>query len=94
MDEDSAHRRRKSQAPSTLQHLDERLAESRRGWRHLDTGGLHRRDFGLSVAFAAGAMDDLKPGAGIIVFATGKDSDGRYEASRIVVGRDGVKPPM
>ena len=46
------------------------------------------------VAMAGGAADDLKPGAGIIVFATGKGADGVYEAQRIIVGRDGVKPPM
>jgi hypothetical protein len=46
------------------------------------------------VALAAGSAQDLKPGAGIIVFATGKGADGSYEASRLVVGRDGVKPPM
>jgi Domain of unknown function (DUF5666) len=46
------------------------------------------------VAMTAGSSDDLKPGAGVIVFAAGKDADGVYEASRLIVGRDGVKPPM
>lgn len=46
------------------------------------------------VALAAGGLDDLKPGAGVIVFASGKGADGVYEATRLIVGRDGVKPPM
>jgi hypothetical protein len=46
------------------------------------------------VTMTPGSSDDLKPGAGIIVFAAGKDADGAYEASRLIVGRDGVKPPM
>ena len=46
------------------------------------------------VAITAGALDDVKPGAGVIVFATGKGADGTYEAGRLIVGRDGVKPPM
>ena len=46
------------------------------------------------VALAPGSADDLKPGAGVIVFATGKNADGTYEAAQLVVGRDGVKPPM
>jgi len=46
------------------------------------------------VAFAAGEPGDLKSGAGIIVFATGKGADGAYEATRVIIGRDGVKPPM
>jgi hypothetical protein len=46
------------------------------------------------VALTAGSADDLKPGAGVIVFTAGKDSDGTYEAANVLVGRDGVKPPM
>jgi hypothetical protein len=46
------------------------------------------------VLMAPGSTDDLKPGAGIMVSATGKDSDGAYEAAYVVVGRDGVTPPM
>ena len=46
------------------------------------------------VSFAQGGAADLKPGAGVIVFATGKDADGVYEAGGVVVGRDGVNPPM
>jgi hypothetical protein len=46
------------------------------------------------VTMTPGSSDDLKSGAGVIVFAVGKDADGAYEASRLIVGRDGVKPPM
>jgi Domain of unknown function (DUF5666) len=46
------------------------------------------------VAMTAGAAEDLKSGVGIIVFGTGRSADGGYEATRLVVGRDGVKPPM
>ena len=46
------------------------------------------------VAMTAGSTDDLKPGAGVIVFTSGKDNAGTYEAAYVVVGRDGVKPPM
>jgi hypothetical protein len=46
------------------------------------------------VAMTAGSKDDLKPGAGVIVFTPGKDAEGTYEAGYVVAGRDGVKPPM
>jgi hypothetical protein len=46
------------------------------------------------VAMTSGAAEDLKSGAGVIVFATGKSADGAYEATRVTVGRDGVKRPM
>jgi hypothetical protein len=46
------------------------------------------------VMLTAGSPEDVKPGAGIIVFAAAKGADGTYEASRLIVGRDGVKPPM
>jgi len=46
------------------------------------------------VTMTPGSIDDLKPGAGIIVLAASKDADGVYEAQRLIVGRDGVKPPM
>jgi hypothetical protein len=46
------------------------------------------------VGMAAGGLDDIKPGAGLIVFTSGKGADGAYEAIRLIVGRDGVKPPM
>jgi hypothetical protein len=46
------------------------------------------------VAVAVGGLDDLKPTAEVIVFASGKATDGAYEAARLNVGRDGVKLPM
>jgi len=46
------------------------------------------------VALTKGAEDDLKPGAGVIVYTTGKDAGGAYEAAQVVVGRNGVNPPM
>lgn len=46
------------------------------------------------VAMTAGSAEDLKPGAGVIIFTTGKDATGTYEGAYVVVGRDGVKPPM
>jgi hypothetical protein len=46
------------------------------------------------VAMTTGAPEDLNSGAGVIVFATGQGADGVYEAARVIVGRDGVKPPM
>jgi hypothetical protein len=46
------------------------------------------------VGMTTGGLDDMKAGAGLIVFASGKGADGAYEAVRVIVGRDGVKPPM
>jgi len=46
------------------------------------------------VAMTTGAPEDLNSGAGVIVFATGQGADGVWEAARVIVGRDGVKPPM
>jgi len=46
------------------------------------------------VAVTAGGLDDMRPGAGLFVFTSGKGADGVYETTRLVVGRDGVKPPM
>ncbi|MGO4871454.1 MAG: hypothetical protein ACLPGW_12720 [Roseiarcus sp.] len=45
------------------------------------------------VAFAPGARDDLKVGAAIVTRAV-KAADGAYEATRILVGKDGLTPPM
>jgi hypothetical protein len=45
------------------------------------------------VAFAPGARADLKPGAAIVARAA-KAADGAYEATRILVGKDGLTPPM
>ena len=45
------------------------------------------------VSFQPGQMDELKPGAHIIVFAQ-KAPDGTLTASRVTVGKDGLVPPM
>lgn len=45
------------------------------------------------VAFAPGARGDLKAGAAIVARAA-KAADGAYEATRILVGKDGLTPPM
>jgi hypothetical protein len=46
------------------------------------------------VMFAPAAPSDLKPGEGIFVPGGKKLADGSVEAGRVVVGRNGVKPPM
>ncbi len=46
------------------------------------------------VMFAPGAVADLKPGEKIFVVAGKKLPDGSVEAPRVVVGRNGVNPPM
>ncbi len=46
------------------------------------------------VMFAPAAVADLKPGERIVIAAGKKLPDGRVEAPRIVVGRNGVNPPM
>jgi hypothetical protein len=45
------------------------------------------------VAFAPGARGDLKAGAAIVARAV-KAADGAYDAARILVGEDGLTPPM
>jgi len=45
------------------------------------------------VAFAPGARSDVKPGAAIIARGV-RASDGAIEAARILVGKDGLTPPM
>jgi hypothetical protein len=45
------------------------------------------------VALAPGARDDLKAGAAIVARGV-KAADGAYEATRILVGKDGLTPPM
>ncbi len=45
------------------------------------------------VTFAPGDRSLLAPGAGVMVPAA-KQPDGTMTASRILVGKDGVKPPM
>ena len=46
------------------------------------------------VAFAPGSMDDIKPGAMMIVMAAQKQPDGSFLAPAINVGRAGAAPPM
>lgn len=46
------------------------------------------------VAMGGGSVADLKPGAGVVVFASGKNADGSVDARALVVGKDGTKPPM
>ena len=45
------------------------------------------------VGFAPAGLADLKPGVRVVVFAQ-KGADGGLTAGNIVVGRDGVDPPM
>ncbi len=45
------------------------------------------------VAFTAGSADELKPGAKVFVIAR-KADDGQLAAGAVVVGKDGLKPPM
>lgn len=46
------------------------------------------------VAFVPGDKAELKPGAKVIVFGAVQGADGKYDASRLGVGRDGIVPPM
>ena len=45
------------------------------------------------VAFAPGSHDDLKPGASIIARGA-PAANGAFEAARVLVGKDGLVPPM
>jgi hypothetical protein len=46
------------------------------------------------VTFVPGTMADVKAGAGTIIFGGDKSADGKIDAKSIMVGRDGVNPPM
>jgi hypothetical protein len=46
------------------------------------------------VTFAPGGKDDIKAGAGIAVLAAEKLPDGTFHTNRVIVGRNGVNPPM
>jgi hypothetical protein len=46
------------------------------------------------VTYAPGKMDELKPGAKIIIMAAQRQPDGTLTAGSINVGRDGMTPPM
>ena len=45
------------------------------------------------VSFTTGARTDLKPGAAIVARGA-KESDGSIDAVRILVGKDGLVPPL
>lgn len=45
------------------------------------------------VTFVSGDKNDLKPGAKLIAFVK-QLPDGSFDANRILVGRDGLTPPM
>jgi hypothetical protein len=46
------------------------------------------------VTYAPGKMDELKPGAKIMIFAAQKQPDDTLTAGAINVGREGMTPPM
>ncbi len=46
------------------------------------------------VALTPGARSDLKPGAAIIARGAKAGADGSYEAGYVLVGKDGLTPPM
>jgi len=46
------------------------------------------------VMFTQGTLADLKQGASVVVRGAAKAADGVLEATRITVGRDGLKLPM
>ena len=45
------------------------------------------------VAFAPGSRSDLKPGAAVIVRGA-RENDGSIDAAAVLVGKDGLVPPM
>jgi len=45
------------------------------------------------VTYAPGSLDELKPGANVILFAQ-KDAAGNLTTGRVQVGKDGLTPPM
>lgn len=46
------------------------------------------------VRLVPGAISDVKPGVGIIIFGAEPGEGGAFTANRITVGKDGVNPPM
>jgi hypothetical protein len=46
------------------------------------------------VTFESGKKEDIKPGIGIIVFGAEKLPDDTLRARRIIIGSNGVNPPM
>ncbi|MDB5485044.1 MAG: hypothetical protein JWQ51_2857 [Tardiphaga sp.] len=46
------------------------------------------------VTFLPGEKSELKPGAKVIIFGAVQGADGKFDAGRLGVGRDGITPPM
>jgi len=46
------------------------------------------------ITFVPGALSDLAPGASVSVRGAVKAPDGAYEATRLLVGKDGMKLPL
>ena len=46
------------------------------------------------VTFLPGDKSELKPGAKVIIFGAVPTSEGKFDAARLGVGRDGITPPM
>lgn len=46
------------------------------------------------VRLVPGAISDVKPGIGIVIFGAEPVEGASYTASRITIGKDGVNPPM
>jgi hypothetical protein len=46
------------------------------------------------VAMGPGTPDLLKPGAKILIFGAGKAADGSLTTQGVLVGKDGLVPPM
>jgi hypothetical protein len=46
------------------------------------------------ITFAPGALSDLTSGASISIRGATKAADGAYEATRVLVGKDGMKLPL
>ena len=46
------------------------------------------------VSFGPAERSDLKPGASVFIPSTQRQPDGELQATRVVVGKNGVVPPM
>jgi hypothetical protein len=46
------------------------------------------------VNLVAGDKSDLKPGAHVFIPRWEKQADGAWQATVVVIGRDGITPPM
>ena len=58
-----------------------------------DAKTVHVADNAPVVTFAPATKDDLKTGAKVFL-AAAKGADGKMTAARVIVGKDGVDPPM